>query len=154
MSAPEAYAHRECLPRMFTTSTKHHGSCWCGRSECHFCSQGFVRVLILFCWQISFVRVYAVLSQNKFCRNLRALTWRKIKPKVACGEMTNIRYGIEDCLCTSTWPLYHTPRRKLRRGWDDHSSSPCSSTLCHPRNHQLRPEPLYEGTTPLPTIEQ
>ena len=53
MSAPEAYEHRECCGllvlsltlTLFTTSTKHHGSCWGGWSLgqiSHCCSQGFV----------------------------------------------------------------------------------------------------------------
>ena len=41
MSAPEAYDHRECCGllvlyltlTLFTTSTKHHGSRWCGWSD-------------------------------------------------------------------------------------------------------------------------
>ena len=41
MSAPEAYEHRECCGllvlsltlTLFTTSTKHHGSCWGGWSD-------------------------------------------------------------------------------------------------------------------------
>ena len=41
MSAPEPYEHRECCGllvlsltlTLFTTSTKHHGSCWCGWSD-------------------------------------------------------------------------------------------------------------------------
>ena len=41
MSAPEAYEHRECCgllvflscSLLFTTSTKHHGSRWCGWSD-------------------------------------------------------------------------------------------------------------------------
>ena len=54
--------------------------------------------------------------------------------------------------CAHQWPLYPAPRRKLRRACHDHSSSPCSSTLCHPRNRQLRQEPLSQGTTPHPSI--
>ena len=48
----------------------------------------------LFCCQISFVAIYAVLLQNMFCRNLRTLyeetNWAK---NIVCGEkMTNIMY--------------------------------------------------------------
>ena len=49
----------------------------------------------LFICKIYFATIYAVLSQNLFCRYLRAFAWRKVEIKnCACGEKrTNIRYG-------------------------------------------------------------
>ena len=45
--------------------------------------------------KISFVTIYAVLSQNLFCRDLRAFAWRKVETKnCVCGEKrTNLRYA-------------------------------------------------------------
>ena len=50
------------------------------------------------------------------------------------------------------WPLYDDLRRKLWRARYDHSSSPGASALCHPRNRQLRQEPLSQGAFLLPSI--
>ena len=49
---------------------------------------------LLFCREICFIAIFAVLLRKIFCRDLRAFVWRKIKPKnCACGEKwTNIRY--------------------------------------------------------------
>ena len=50
----------------------------------------------LFCCKICFVAIYAVLSQNLFCRDLRAFyVEKKIDPKIVLLEKknTNIRYG-------------------------------------------------------------
>ena len=41
---------------------------------------------MLFCRKICFVAIYAVLSQNVSCRNLRAFAWRKIGPKIVPVE--------------------------------------------------------------------
>ena len=41
---------------------------------------------MLFCWQIGFVGIYAILPQNLFCRDLRTFVWRKIEPKIAYVE--------------------------------------------------------------------
>ena len=40
----------------------------------------------LFCLKIGFVVIYAVLSQNLFCRDLRTFVWRKIEPKITYVE--------------------------------------------------------------------
>ena len=42
--------------------------------------------LMLFCCKISFVAIYAVLSRNLFCCDLRAFVWRKVEPKVVPVE--------------------------------------------------------------------
>ena len=42
--------------------------------------------ITLFCCKICFVSIYAVLSQNLFCRDLRAFAWRKIEPKIIWVE--------------------------------------------------------------------
>ena len=49
---------------------------------------------MLFCCKIDFVTIYALLSENLFCRDLRTFVWRKIEPKIASVEkkMTNMRY--------------------------------------------------------------
>ena len=39
-----------------------------------------------FCRKICFVTVYNFLSQNMFCRDLRAVAWRKIEPKFLSVE--------------------------------------------------------------------
>ena len=41
---------------------------------------------MLFCYKISFVAIYAPLSQNLSCRDLRTFVWRQIYPKVALVE--------------------------------------------------------------------
>ena len=46
----------------------------------------FFSQFMLFCWQISFAAIYAVLSRNLFCRDLRAFVWRKVKPKIVLVE--------------------------------------------------------------------
>ena len=38
---------------------------------------------MLFCYKIGFVAIYALLSRNLFCRDLRTFVWRKIEPKIA-----------------------------------------------------------------------
>ena len=43
-------------------------------------------VSMLFCCKTCFVAIYAVLSQNLFCRDLRAFVWRKIGPKIVRVE--------------------------------------------------------------------
>ena len=50
---------------------------------------------VVFCNKIRLFTIYAVLSQNLLCRDLRAFAWRKIEPtNCVCGEkMTNMRYG-------------------------------------------------------------
>ena len=43
-----------------------------------------------------FVAFYAVLLQNQFCRDLRALPWRNNEQKNSRGDkMTNMRYACE-----------------------------------------------------------
>ena len=42
--------------------------------------------LTFFCCKICFVAIYAVLSRNLFCRDLRAFVWRKIEPKIVPVE--------------------------------------------------------------------
>ena len=42
--------------------------------------------LTFFCCKICFVAVYAVLSRNLFCRDLRAFVWRKVEPKIVLLE--------------------------------------------------------------------
>ena len=42
--------------------------------------------VMLFCWKIGFVVIYAVLSRNLFCRDLGTFVWRKIEPKIAYVE--------------------------------------------------------------------
>ena len=42
--------------------------------------------LTLFCYKICFVAIYAVLSRNLFCRDLRPFVWRKIEPKIVPVE--------------------------------------------------------------------
>ena len=41
---------------------------------------------MLFCCKIDFVTIYALLSENLFCRDLRTFVWRKIEPKIASVE--------------------------------------------------------------------
>ena len=41
---------------------------------------------MLFCYKIDFVLIYAVLSQNMFCRNLRNFVWRKFEQEIAYVE--------------------------------------------------------------------
>ena len=40
----------------------------------------------LFCREICFVAIYAVLWRNLFCRDLRAFVWRKVEPKIVLVE--------------------------------------------------------------------
>ena len=49
------------------------------------------------CGEYLFVAIYAVLSQNLFCCDLRAFVWRKIGPKIVLVERkkTNIRYVLD-----------------------------------------------------------
>ena len=42
--------------------------------------------IMLFCCKICFVAIYAVLSRNLFCRDLRAFVWRKVEPKIMLVE--------------------------------------------------------------------
>ena len=42
--------------------------------------------LTFFSCKICFVTIYAVLSQNLFCRDLRAFVWRKVEPKIVLVE--------------------------------------------------------------------
>ena len=46
----------------------------------------FCRILCCFVAKSLFYASYAVLSQNLFCRYLRALAWRKIEPKILSVE--------------------------------------------------------------------
>ena len=46
----------------------------------------FCRILCCFIAKFLFYAIYAVLSQNLFCRDLRALAWRKIGPKILSVE--------------------------------------------------------------------
>ena len=41
---------------------------------------------MLFCCKIDFVTIYALLSENLFCRDLRTFVWKKIEPKIASVE--------------------------------------------------------------------
>ena len=41
---------------------------------------------MLFCCKIDFVTIYALLSENLFCRDLRTFVWRKIEPNIASVE--------------------------------------------------------------------
>ena len=41
---------------------------------------------MLFSCKIDFVTIYALLSENLFCRDLRTFVWRKIEPKIASVE--------------------------------------------------------------------
>ena len=41
---------------------------------------------MLFCCIIGFVAIYALLSRNLFCRDLRTFMWRKIEPKIKYVE--------------------------------------------------------------------
>ena len=41
---------------------------------------------MLFCREICFVAIYAVLLRKIFCRDLRALVWRKIEAKIVSLE--------------------------------------------------------------------
>ena len=56
---------------------------------------------MLFCYEICFVAIYAVLSQNPFCRNLHAFACRKIELKIVPVEekRTNIRYAYTVHVC-------------------------------------------------------
>ena len=42
----------------------------------------FCRILCCFVTKSLFYAIYAVLSQNLFCRYLRALAWRKLRQKI------------------------------------------------------------------------
>ena len=54
---------------------------------------------MLFFRKICFVAIYAVLSRNLFCRNLRAFAYRKIETKiVAVEKRTNIWYEYLFCV--------------------------------------------------------
>ena len=53
----------------------------CGDKSVMFC-----RILCCFVAKSFFYVIYAVLSRNLFCRGLRALTWRKIEPKIVTVE--------------------------------------------------------------------
>ena len=55
----------------------------------------------LFCLKIGFVVIYAVLSQNLFCRDLRTFVWRKIEPKITYVEK---KWQISGMDSTSTYP--------------------------------------------------
>ena len=46
----------------------------------------FCRILCCFIAKFLFYAIYAVLSRNLFCRNLRALAWRKIGPTILSVE--------------------------------------------------------------------
>ena len=48
---------------------------------------------MLFCCKIDFVTIYALLSENLFCRDLRTFVWRKIEPKIASVEK-NDKYQV------------------------------------------------------------
>ena len=51
----------------------------------HVCDVEIVKFM-LFCCKIGFIAIYALLSRNLFCRNLRTFVWRKIEPKIASVE--------------------------------------------------------------------
>ena len=65
--------------------------------------QSVLSQFMLFSCKICFVTIYAVLSQNLFCRDLCAFAWRKVETKnCVCGEKrTNIMY----VHCTTTTVL-------------------------------------------------
>ena len=46
----------------------------------------FCRILCCFIAKFLFYAIYAVLSRNLFCRDLRALAWRKIGPTILSVE--------------------------------------------------------------------
>ena len=46
----------------------------------------FCRILCCFIAKFLFYAIYTVLSRNLFCRNLRALAWRKIGPTILSVE--------------------------------------------------------------------
>ena len=46
----------------------------------------FCCILCCFIAKFLFYTIYAVLSRNLFCRDLRALAWRKIEPKIFSVE--------------------------------------------------------------------
>ena len=46
----------------------------------------FCRILCCFIAKFLFYAIYAVLSRNLFCRDLRTFVWRKIEPKIASVE--------------------------------------------------------------------
>ena len=48
----------------------------------HVCAVEIVKCM-LFCCKIGFILIYALLSQNLFCRNLRTFVWRKINQKLS-----------------------------------------------------------------------
>ena len=41
---------------------------------------------MLFCYKISFFAIYAILSRNLLCRDLRTFVWRKIYQKIELGK--------------------------------------------------------------------
>ena len=43
----------------------------------HVCDVEIVKFM-MFCCKIGFIAIYALLSQNLFCRGLRTFVWRKI----------------------------------------------------------------------------
>ena len=62
---------------------------WCG--EC-------LHIYMLFSCEIGFVAIYAVLSQNQFCCNLRIFMWTKIQPKIAYVEKILQIWGTPLCV--------------------------------------------------------
>ena len=46
-----------------------------------------------YCYKIIFFAIYAILSRNLLCRDLRSFVWRKIYPKIALVEK-NDKYEV------------------------------------------------------------
>ena len=59
---------------------------------------------MLFCCKISFVAIYAVLSRNQFCYNLRTFVWRTFLPKIAYMWRKYDKYEV--CVRYSTSLLF------------------------------------------------
>ena len=49
---------------------------------------------MLFCCKITFATIYALLSRNIFCRDLRTFVWRKNYQKNACMWRKNDKYQV------------------------------------------------------------
>ena len=63
-------------------------------SHCFIVRSSFLVNITLFCGQISFIAIYAVLSQNMFCPDLRTFYVEKncAQNFVRGGKMKNIMY--------------------------------------------------------------
>ena len=62
----------------------------------------FFSCILLFCCKICFVAIYAVLSRNLFCCDLRAFVWRKVEPKIVLVEKKRQISGMHKILIQKT----------------------------------------------------